>query len=117
MANINTSETENYSQLETRIIQAIPLMTPENQRILADFAMAMVGTQPEISPYARLTTQERIQELLTITARMKSHAAILSQFFTRFSTKQAAISGMNQEIENLTTLWALVRADLEGAQS
>ena len=116
MENLNTNSIENYSQIESRIIQAIPLMTPENQRILADFAMAMVGTQPTVSQYTNLTAQERIQELLSITSRMKSHSIILGQFFTRSSTKKAAIAGMEAEISNMQTLWALVRADLSEVQ-
>ena len=115
MANLNTTETENHSQIESRILQAIPLMTRENQLILVRFVEAMMN-EGSSSKYSLLTAQARIQELLTITARMKSHAAILSQFFTRFSTKQAAIAGMEAELANLATLWAMVKADLSEVQ-
>jgi hypothetical protein len=76
------------------------------------------ASQASTGKYSLLTAQERIQELLTITARMKSHAAILSQFFTRSSTKQAAIAGMNAEVENMLVLWEKIKADVEemGAQ-
>lgn len=111
MDDINTKQTVDYSQ--TRVLELMRGMNIESKRILLKFVDTMIGTQPEISPYAQLTAQERIQELFSITTRMKSHSVVLSQFFTRSSTKQAALEGMNQEIENMLVLWELVKADLE----
>ena len=73
---------------------------------------AGMATTGNTSTYASLTPAQRLQELFNVTTRMKSHSIVLGQFFTRSSTKQAAIAGMNQEIESLTVLWAMVKADL-----
>ncbi|MDQ5770826.1 hypothetical protein [Thiothrix subterranea] len=77
----------------------------------------LMAAKGSTNAYASLTPAQRLQELFSVTTRMKAHSVILSQFFTRPATKAAAIAGMNQEIENMQILWALVRADLEGAQS
>ncbi len=111
MGNSNTNQTVDYSQ--TRVLELMRGMNIENKRILLKFVDTMIGTQPAISPYVHLTAKERIQELFNVTTRMKSHAAILGQFFTRPATKAAAIAGMNAEVENMLVLWELVKADLE----
>ncbi|UOG93654.1 MAG: hypothetical protein L3K52_07980 [Candidatus Thiothrix sulfatifontis] len=111
MDDINTNQTVDYSQ--ARVIELMRSMNIENKRILLKFVDTMIGTQPEISPYAQLTAQERIQELFGITTRMKSHAAILGQFFVRPTTKKTALEGMDTEISNMLVLWELVKADLE----
>ncbi|QTR45390.1 hypothetical protein J9253_15460 [Thiothrix litoralis] len=115
MANLNTTETENYSQFESRILGAIPLMSPENQRTLARFAETMVNNGLS-SAYATLTPKQRLDALSDAATRMKSHSIVLGQFFTRPATKQAALEGMEAELANLQTLWALVRADLPEVQ-
>ncbi|WP_028487837.1 hypothetical protein [Thiothrix lacustris] len=66
--------------------------------------------------YAHLTPKQRLDALSDVATRMKSHSIVLGQFFTRPATKQAAISGMDTEISNMQTLWALVRADLMEVQ-
>ncbi|WML90134.1 hypothetical protein RCF98_14300 [Thiothrix lacustris] len=68
--------------------------------------------------YATFTPQQRLDALSDTLSRMKSHSVILSQFFTRPATKQAAISGMNAEVENMLVLWEKIKADVEemGAQ-
>lgn len=64
MENLNTNSTENYSQLETRILQAIPLMTPENQRILLQAVEAMVATTPKIDTEGELKDVRAILDVL-----------------------------------------------------
>lgn len=78
---------------------------------------AGMASQKTGGKYSLLTAQERIQELFNVTTRMKAHSVVIGQIFVRPATKQAAIAGMDQEIENMQTLWALVRADLSEAQS
>jgi hypothetical protein len=113
MGNSNTSRTVDYSQ--TRVIELMRGMTPEDQRTLARFvdAMAHEGLS---SAYATLTDKQRLDALSDAVSRMKSHSIVLGQFFVRPATKQAAIAGMDAEVENMLVLWELVKADL-GAQS
>ncbi|MDQ5770975.1 hypothetical protein [Thiothrix subterranea] len=110
MGNSNTNQTVDYSQ--TRVLELMRGMTPEDQRTLARFVDAMVH-EGLSSAYATLTPKQRLDALSDAVSRMKSHSVVLSQFFTRSSTKQAALEGMNQEIENMLVLWELVKADLE----
>jgi hypothetical protein len=87
MEDINTNPIDNYSQ------EHIKQLIQDRMR--------------------EMTPQERLDALSDAVSRMKSHSIVLGQFFTRSSTKQAAIAGMDTEISNLTTLWALVKADLQ----
>ena len=95
----------------TRVIELMRGMSPENQRTLARFADAMVNDGLS-GAYATLTPKQRLDALSDAATRMKSHSIVLGQFFTRPATKQAAIAGMEAELANMQTLWALVRADL-----
>jgi hypothetical protein len=110
MDDINTNQTVDYSQ--TRVLELMRGMTPEDQRTLARFvdAMAHEGLS---SAYATLTPKQRLDALSDAVSRMKSHSVVLGQFFTRPATKAAAIAGMNAEVENMLVLWELVKADLE----
>ena len=73
---------------------------------------AHMAANGSTNAYATITPKQRLDALADTVSRMKSHSIVLGQFFTRSSTKQAAIAGMNQEIESLTVLWAMVKADL-----
>ncbi|WP_028490221.1 hypothetical protein [Thiothrix lacustris] len=73
----------------------------------------LMAAKGNTSAYATLTPKERLQELFSVTTRMKAHSVILSQFFTRPATKAAAVAGMNAEVENMLVLWELVKADVE----
>lgn len=110
MGNSNINQTVDYSQ--TRVLELMRGMTPEDQRTLARFVDAMVH-EGLSSAYATLTPKQRLDALSDAVSRMKSHSVVLGQFFTRSSTKQTALEGMNQEIENMLVLWELVKADLE----
>jgi hypothetical protein len=109
MENLNTNQTVDYSQ--TRVIELMRGMTPEDQRTLARFvdAMAHEGLS---STYATLTPTARKMELIDVLARMKSHSITLSQFFCRLSTKRDAMAAMEREIANFQELIALVRLDV-----
>ena len=71
------------------------------------------ASQATTGKFSLLTPAQRLQELFSITTRMKSHAAILGQFFVRPTTKKTALAGMDTEISNMLVLWELVKADLE----
>lgn len=65
------------------------------------------------SRFSTLTPKQRLDALSDAVSRMKSHSVVLSQFFTRPATKQAALEGMEAEIANLQVLWTLIRSDLQ----
>ncbi|MBO0613692.1 hypothetical protein [Thiothrix fructosivorans] len=73
----------------------------------------LMASQATGGKYSLLTPKERIDALSDTLSRMKAHSVILSQFFTRPATKQAAISGMNAEVENMLVLWEKIKADVE----
>ena len=83
---------------------------------IAAIRAGMATTSNTSDKYATLTPKQRLDALSDAVSRMKSHSVVLSQFFTRPTTKQAALEGMEAELANLQTLWALVRADLSEVQ-
>jgi hypothetical protein len=110
MDDINTIQAVDYSQ--TRIIELMRIMTPEDQRTLARFVDAIVH-EGLSSAYATLTPKQRLDALSDAVSRMKSHSVVLGQFFVRPATKKTALEGMDTEISNMLVLWELVKADLE----
>jgi len=110
MENLNTNSTVNYSEIESRILQAIPLMTRENQLILLRFAETMISEGS--SKYSHLTPTQRKMELIDVLGRMKSHSIVIGQFFCRLKTKRDALAKLEAEIANFQSLWELVRLDV-----
>jgi len=63
MKNSNTNSTVIYSETD-RVIEAVRLMSPENQRILADFAMGMISNTPKIDVKGALQDVRAILDVL-----------------------------------------------------
>ncbi|WML91248.1 hypothetical protein RCF98_02575 [Thiothrix lacustris] len=89
------------------------LMTAHN---IAMQSATTAASRATTGKFSLLNPQQRLDALSDALIRMKSHSVILSQFFARPATKQAALEGMEAELANLQTLWALVRADLSEVQ-
>ena len=85
------------------------LMTAHN---IAMQNASTAASQATGGKYSLLTPAQRLQELFNVTTRIKAHSVVIGQIFVRPATKAAAIAGMDTEISNMQTLWALVRADL-----